>query len=52
MLVYQWYEDGVGNATEENSSLIKISRPTWHKIGHSGDAPQANLLAWYGKTKT
>ena len=22
-----------------------------HKIGHFGDVPQANLLAWYGKTK-
>jgi len=23
-----------------------------HKIGHFGDVLQANLLAWYGKTKT
>jgi len=21
------------------------------KLGHFGDVPQANLLAWYGKTK-
>jgi len=26
-------------------------RPTRHKIGHFRDVPQANLLAWYGKTK-
>jgi len=26
-------------------------RPTRHKIGHFGDVPQANLLAWYRKTK-
>jgi len=25
--------------------------PTRHKIGHFGDVPQANLLAWYRKTK-
>jgi len=31
--------------------LNKLLRPTQHKIGHSGDVPQANLLAWYGKTK-
>jgi len=30
---------------------VKVLRPTWHKIGHFGDVPQANLLAWYGKTK-
>jgi len=31
---------------------VKVVRPTPHKIGHLGDVPQANLLAWYGKTKT
>jgi len=36
----------------ENSSLVKVLRPTRHKIGHFGDVPQANLVAWYGKTKT
>ena len=30
---------------------IVVCRPTWHKIGHFGDDPQANLLAWYRKTK-
>jgi len=30
---------------------VKVLRPTRHKIGHFGDIPQANLLAWYGKTK-
>ena len=25
--------------------------PTRYKIGHLVDVPQANLLAWYGKTK-
>jgi len=24
---------------------------TQHKTGHFGNVPQANLLAWYGKTK-
>ena len=27
--------------------LVKVSRPNGHKIGHFGDIPQANLLAWY-----
>jgi len=31
--------------------LTKILRPIPHKIGHFKDVPQANLLAWYGKTK-
>jgi len=30
---------------------VVVLRPTQHKIGHFGDVPQANLLAWYGKTK-
>jgi len=30
---------------------VKVLRPTQHKIGHFGDVPQANLLAWYVKTK-
>ena len=28
-----------------------VLRPSRHKIGHFGDVPQANLLAWCGKTK-
>jgi len=31
--------------------LVKVLRPTRHKIGHFGDVPQAKLLAWYQKTK-
>jgi len=31
--------------------LVKVLRPTRHKTGHFGDVPQANLLAWYGKTE-
>jgi len=31
---------------------LRFLHPTRHKIGHFGDVPQANLLAWYGKTKT
>jgi len=31
--------------------LVKVLHPTQHKIGHFGGAPQANLLAWYGKKK-
>ena len=30
---------------------VKVLRPTRHKIGHFRDVFQANLLAWYGKTK-
>ena len=30
---------------------VKVLHPTRHKIGHFRDVPQANLLAWYGKTK-
>jgi len=29
--------------------LIKVLCRTRHKIGHFGDVPQANLLAWYRK---
>jgi len=28
-----------------------VLHPARHKIGRFGDVPQANLLAWYGKTK-
>ena len=28
--------------------LVKVLRPTGHRIGHIGVVPQANLLAWYG----
>ena len=31
------------------SHWVNVLHPTWHKIGHFGDVPQANLLAWYGK---
>jgi len=31
--------------------LVVLLHPTRQKIGHSGDVPQDNLLAWYGKTK-
>jgi len=31
--------------------MVKVLRPTRHKIGHFGDVLQANLFAWYGKTK-
>jgi len=30
---------------------VKVLRLTQHKIGHSGDVLEVNLLAWYGKTK-
>jgi len=29
----------------------KVLYPTRHTTGYFGDVPQANLLAWYGKTK-
>ena len=31
--------------------LVKLLHPTQHKMGNFGDVLQANLLAWYGKTK-
>jgi len=31
--------------------MVKVLCPTRQKIGHFGDISQANLLAWYGKTK-
>jgi len=43
-----------GLATIHLTTLIDwvvVLRPTWHKIGHFGDVPQDNLVAWYGKTK-
>ena len=30
---------------------VVVLPSTRHKIGHFGDVPDANLLAWYGKTK-
>jgi len=30
---------------------VKDLGPTWHKAGYFRDVTQANLLAWYGKTK-
>ena len=30
---------------------LRFYIPTQHKIGHYGNVPQANLSAWYGKTK-
>ena len=30
--------------------LVKVLHPTQHTTGHFGEIPQANLLAWYGKT--
>jgi len=30
---------------------FKVLSPTRRKLGHSGDVPQAKLLAWYRKTK-
>jgi len=32
-------------------SSVVVLRRTPNKIGHFGDVPQANFLAWYGKTK-
>jgi len=32
--------------------LVKVSRPTRHKIDHFGDVPRASLLVWYGQNKT
>jgi len=34
-----------------NTKLVKVLRPTQHKIRHFRDIPQANLLAWYVKRK-
>ena len=53
---------GAGLATRSCFSRLKqtgfemidwvvVLHPTRHKIGHFGDIPQANLLAWYEKTK-
>ena len=42
----------VEEETNSNWLLVKVLRPTWHKIGHFWDIPQANPLAWYGKNKT
>jgi len=40
-------------STEGNSNWLQVNVlcPTQQKIGHFGNVPQANLLAWYGKTK-
>jgi len=41
------------NATQQSDSTdwVKALHPTRHKTGHFWDVPQANLLAWCGKTK-
>ena len=47
-----WRQATRRQPTNVNWGLIDsvvVLRPTQHKIGHFGDVPQANLLAWYGK---
>jgi len=34
-----------------DSSWLRFHVPVPLKIGHFGDIPQVNLLAWYGKKK-
>jgi len=35
----------------KSDRLVKVLRPTEHKLSHFGDVLQANLLARYGQTK-
>jgi len=35
----------------DHNDWVVVLHPTQHKIAHFRDIPQANLLAWYGKTK-
>jgi len=39
------------SVTDKYELRVKVVGRTEHKIGHFGDVPQANLLAWCGKTK-
>ena len=41
----------IGGKVHHTVDWVKVLRPIRHKIGHFGDVPQANVLAWYGKTK-
>jgi len=38
-------------STASLSYWVNVLGSTRHKIRHFGDVPEANLLAWYGKTK-
>jgi len=50
--VWPWPREGQDEPSSPASRLsVKILCPTGHKIRHFGDAPEANLLARYGKTK-
>jgi len=42
---------GSGQKFDFKIDWVVVLRPSQHKIGHFGDVPQANLLAWYGTTK-
>jgi len=39
------------SAVPHTGYWLRLLFPTPHKIDHFGDVPQANLLAWHGKTK-
>jgi len=41
----------MGKTKDSRPVLVKVLRPTPHKIGHFGDVPPVNLLNWYGKAK-
>jgi len=47
----QQYSFSTLTETYNSQLLVKVLCPTRHKIGHFKDISQANLLAWYGKTK-
>ena len=51
VLFTRWILASTHLSTISHWLLVKILRPTRHKIGHFGHVPQANLWAWYGKTK-
>jgi len=50
--ILYWSAQSEGKVRLRYSALIHwvvVLLPARHKIGHFGDIPQANLLAWYGK---
>ena len=49
--MYQWLYTFSKLHIKPFSHWVKVLRPTRHKIAHFGDVSQANLLAWYRKTK-
>ena len=51
VVIVKWWSGTMGWASEWVSQWARFHVPPDTIIGHFGDVPQANLLAWYGKKR-